>query len=246
MKSQQSDRCKTSCKECIFAVYDGITQTSCTANRLNTYAPDCIIPAYDNEKEFFVIDRFCNLYRNTKWNNGTVDVQKAQNESKISYNIIIKVSSELNNDNVNEICNLIENFDYEKKKITFAIVNEFNIDKDYRGRLFSFVKYKNVTVHEYQSFDSFMHEYLKSSKKSFHLSLTMDNIKDLDAAIAFNNFVNYELKEALIFKYNESYVISNMAYKIEAITSELNNYTKIIENIISKAKKAKVYAEYVE
>lgn len=242
MKSRQLDRCRTSCKDCIFAIYEGNTQTSCAANRLNIFSQECIIPAYDNEKEFFVINRFCNLYRNNQWNDGIVDVEKAHSESKLNYDIIIKVEDNLSDHDVQNICNTIDTLNYERKKLKFAIVNKFNSDKDYRGKLFSFVRYKNVTVHEYCSFDSFMHEYIKNSKTSFHVHL--NSLNDVQSVIAFNNFVNRDLKEALVFKYNESYVISNMAYKIEAITSELNNYSAITENIISKAKEAKVYSEY--
>lgn len=242
MKSQQLDRCRTSCKECTFAIYEGNTQTSCAANRLNIFPEEYIVPAYDNEKEFFVINRFCNLHRSSRWNNGVPDIEKAHNESKINYDIIIKVSNNLSDEDVRNICNMIDTCDYGEKKIKFAIINNFNIDKEYRGKLFSFVKYKNVTVHEYQSFDNFMHEHIKNSKQSFHVYL--NSLDDIQSVFAFNHFVNHDLKEALIFKYNESYVISNMAYKIEAITSELSQYTSIIENIISKAKEARVYAEY--
>jgi hypothetical protein len=249
MKSQQVEKCRTSCKECIFAEYDGITQIGCSANRLSAFSEDLIIPAYDEEKEFFVINRFCNLYRNNKWNNGIADIEKAHNEAKINYNVIIKIESSITNEIVENISNVIENANetYGNKKINFAIINKFNSDKEYRGRLFSFIKYQNCTVHEYQDIDNFLHEYIRDSKKSFHMVVNMDEVEDSISAIyAFNKFVNHELKEALIFKTNNALLISNMAYKIESIISDLRNYKDICNNIISKAQEAKVYIEYDE
>jgi len=56
----------TSCKDCIFAEYEGITQVSCKKNMLDKYTQ--VIEAYDEDKEFFVIfNRKCPNYRPQKW-----------------------------------------------------------------------------------------------------------------------------------------------------------------------------------
>lgn len=56
----------TSCKKCCFAVYKENTQVACKFNRLTAFqkAGASVIEAYDDEKEFFVVEgRVCNLFR---------------------------------------------------------------------------------------------------------------------------------------------------------------------------------------
>ena len=69
MKSKSQDKNKTlttSCKECMFAVYDGITQTGCEMDRLKKFkaCDDAIVSeAMDDDKEFFILNRACNYFR---------------------------------------------------------------------------------------------------------------------------------------------------------------------------------------
>lgn len=57
----------TACKNCVFAEYKGKQQVGCAFNKIEEYkrAGVKIVPVYDDDKEFFVIDnRFCMFYRN--------------------------------------------------------------------------------------------------------------------------------------------------------------------------------------
>ena len=59
----------TSCRNCIAATYDGKTQIGCKWDRLSILEKEGvkIIPAYDDTKEFYVIDGTCYYYRNYEW-----------------------------------------------------------------------------------------------------------------------------------------------------------------------------------
>ena len=60
----------TSCKQCIFAQYNGNTQTGCSLSKLEKYKSlgVNIIEAYDEEKEFYIIeDRICRFLRTKDW-----------------------------------------------------------------------------------------------------------------------------------------------------------------------------------
>ena len=59
----------TSCKECVFAMYVGDTQMDCSLGRLERFGKSgaVVIESYDDDKEFFVIERFCNTYRPEDW-----------------------------------------------------------------------------------------------------------------------------------------------------------------------------------
>ena len=60
----------TPCKNCTFAEYEGITQTGCELGRLDIFRANGvnIIEAYDEEKQFYVIEgRRCMYSRTNQW-----------------------------------------------------------------------------------------------------------------------------------------------------------------------------------
>lgn len=95
----------TSCKDCIFAIYEGITQTGCKTGELDKMRDHGIqiLEAYDNDKEFFVINKTKCLYNRPKeWPlaNGTLEEQVAHILKciRIIYEIIIVA-----NDNIDDL-----------------------------------------------------------------------------------------------------------------------------------------------
>ena len=86
----------TPCNECVFAQYDGKTQTGCDFGRLDKFKKKGIdiIPAYDLNRNFFVVKTFCNAYRGEKWarNYETeeyIDQVKKESIIKLCYIIIV-------------------------------------------------------------------------------------------------------------------------------------------------------------
>lgn len=77
----------TSCKKCHYAIYDGKTQTGCQMNRLDKWREKTnVIEAYDEEKEFYVIqNRNCNAYN--EWN--TLSPEEAREKIKLPYTIML-------------------------------------------------------------------------------------------------------------------------------------------------------------
>lgn len=60
------DKIHTSCKDCIFAEYNGITQIGCQFGLIEKHKD--VIEAYDNEKEFYIINqRICLNKRTQEW-----------------------------------------------------------------------------------------------------------------------------------------------------------------------------------
>lgn len=60
----------TSCKDCVFANYIGKTQTDCKLGRIAKFRQNKvdIIDAEDlEENEFFVVESWCNYYRDENW-----------------------------------------------------------------------------------------------------------------------------------------------------------------------------------
>ena len=55
----------TNCKGCVFAVSDDLGQTGCLANRVNPSSD--FISSRSAESGFFILDRYCSLFRPEKW-----------------------------------------------------------------------------------------------------------------------------------------------------------------------------------
>ncbi len=93
----------TSCKNCTAAVYEktGKTQIQCAFGRLRVLDANGvkITPAYDEEKEFFVLDKICYYYRTQEWSDdhiGEVMLDLVEKENSLIYNAILWENSEIN------------------------------------------------------------------------------------------------------------------------------------------------------
>lgn len=88
---KQINQINTACKNCIFANYQDITQIGCKINELDKLRNNNIeiLDAYDEEKEFYVINaNKCFKYRTSHWNGSSLSLREQQ--KKISKEISIK------------------------------------------------------------------------------------------------------------------------------------------------------------
>lgn len=86
MNDNLGNQLTTSCKECVFAEYEAKTQTGCKTGRLDKYREKGvdIIEAEDlEENEFFVIESWCNHYRDKDWAESK-EVSEDQTENLLS------------------------------------------------------------------------------------------------------------------------------------------------------------------
>ena len=70
MINEQINKIHTPCKNCVFAKYENQTQIGCALNYIDKYKNKnvTILEAYDNEKEFYIINgKKCMGYRENKW-----------------------------------------------------------------------------------------------------------------------------------------------------------------------------------
>ena len=136
MKSEQEEApLQTSCKECVFASYEGWneetlqkTQTACLADRLKHFDGD-IIEAYDNEKEFYVINRVCTCFRPSYWNEGKPDFEKARLEIAPSFGIFLDLSNSSLEDLPRTI-EAIKNINYDKSRIVVTLCH-LHLEQDH-------------------------------------------------------------------------------------------------------------------
>ena len=82
----------SSCKGCCFAQKIGITQIGCELNKLEVFksAGATVEEAEDESEEFYIIDRFCQCYRDSQWaDNFDKPEQQILLETSIPVNFII-------------------------------------------------------------------------------------------------------------------------------------------------------------
>lgn len=245
MKSQQQDKKQTltSCKDCVLAIYNGNTQTSCLANRIDKLEYH---EAYDEEKEFFVIKRFCNYYRNNKevyTKDGSVDIHKIKKESQITLDIIISCNG-INDEYYDYIMDLYYYIlnNYNQQKVSFYLVYSIATKKqvELMKKLQSEIKHSSIILYRD---DSYLHNALIKSNKSYHVLIKKDKRPSINFAFKLNNLINEEMKKIITFVDNSVCVFSNLAYKITSYQKQSNVYKDIVQNIINQTKKTDLHYE---
>jgi len=104
----------TSCKACVFAEYDDMTQVGCSRGMLKKYKDvgANVVEAYDEDREFMVIEnRLCPFYRTKGWIDripeedfdATVERMLAL-ETRLSFHAIVFVEDH----NIESVCSTID------------------------------------------------------------------------------------------------------------------------------------------
>lgn len=126
----------TSCKNCVFAKYENITQTSCELNYIEKFQKNNIqiLEAYDNEKEFYIVNnKKCIGYREDKWFNQYGDEAKSleskiklyHEHNKLNYLAIINLIN-LTYKDLDDILNQLAECEIQPQKIIFIRFRDTN------------------------------------------------------------------------------------------------------------------------
>jgi len=245
MKSLQQGEKQTltSCKDCVLAIYEGKAQTSCLANRIDKINH---IEAYDEEKEFFVMERFCNYYRNNKEvyvQDEVVDIDRIKNESKITFDIIV-LCNHIDYEYFKYILGLYYHLfsNYNKDKFIFHLMYTVanKEQKDLIKKLHQEIQNSYVTFYRD---DLFLHNTISKTNKSYHIVIDKDKKPSVDFASKLNNLVNEEMKKVVTYVDNGIFVIANLAYKITSYQEQSYVYTDIVHKIIDQSKQLELYYE---
>lgn len=160
----------TSCKNCVFAIYDGITQKDCGLRYLSKYREKDIeiLEAYDEQKEFYVINnKKCIGYRENKWfdkfsmQNATMEekIKIFQENNYIDYLMVIDLKNFTN-----------ENFESLKYAITECHIKPKKI---------IFIRYQSNKIFHFDKIKTFF-ECLKTNCKWRIQTMVDDSLKSSD------------------------------------------------------------------
>lgn len=236
---------KTSCKSCIFAVYEGKTQTGCDHGRIEKFGQD-VIEAYDNDSEFYVINRLCNYLRSTNWNDGHKDLDKLKLESAVSFDIFIDVNN-LSLENKEKISKTIKNLHYYSDKVKIFLFHDKKVKKDQRSLILSlFYDLNQPVLSVYDEKNQYLDSIIAKSTSTFHIILKNEHFDYLDETLVFTNqTVNENLTRFLLLQYKDITVISNMACKI-LYHKFYEDFDHQFKEMLTDAKKNQMFIEYQE
>lgn len=246
MKSQQQElSIKTNCKECAFAVYEGKTQTSCEFDRISKFG-EKVIPSYDDEKEFYVIDTLCCYYRDKNKGYTSNDKDKVISQSSIPFDIIIDCN-EVSEYSRSHIVNFLKNYKYYPGKAKILLVHEY----DKKDAVKEHVEYiaRNINTKDQinisicSDMDTFLDEYITKTRNLCHIFVNDASLLSKDILLKINNFINEDLGRFLVINSDNHLCVSNIAYKIQNMKDPSNSYIKTIASVIKESKEHKLYVE---
>jgi len=242
MKSQLQDRkLQTSCKNCTFAIYNELTQTGCSADRIEKFNKSDIIEAYDNEKEFYVINNFCNLYRPLSWNGGSPSLEKAIAESALDFDIMVDCNH-ISESFKDYLIKTIPSISYYQDKLNINLFHDYSASSNIKSMVLDvYSHHKSIKISICSMSDRFLHEFALKSKRNCHLVLSESF--DFTKLIQLNNLVNQDLKKFIVANCDGILIISNMAYKMNYANSQIDDYKSNINNIIETAKNIGMYID---
>lgn len=240
----------TSCKDCVFAIYEDKTQINCALQYIELYKSKNIeiLEAYDNDKEFFIINgKKCMGHRENNWfdqfNMKDADLSEKiakYNETNILNYIIIIDLKNLNLDQLDDICLQISQCKVQPKKVIFIrhIDNEKSFPYDKIENILK--KYEPKYIWRIQTIldDSLTDKNildniaLLNNKVRFMLYITNYNSDIKNVVEVTDNKVHQKLEQFNVIsnKDKNCMIFSTIVYRFENfhgkdLLQDMNNYT---------------------
>jgi endogenous inhibitor of DNA gyrase (YacG/DUF329 family) len=235
MKSKLQDpQIKTNCKTCQCAIYENKTQKGCSFKRIQKFG-DNVIEAYDDEKEFYIIKRFCNYFRNQNWNNGVLDLEKIKHESSVSFDIIIDCSNLDTDIDTESVIQILSDMNYYANKVNITLLHLISCDKNIRKNIFKVFCSQKCQIVETIDLNEYLHSFAISSKSTYHIMVDISNKSELLKLYKLNDVINDDIKQAIVFNINTARAISNIVYRIESFSNEQYDYKVNVSSIVKKS-----------
>jgi len=248
-KPQEADKhLTTSCKDCIFAEYEDDSQTGCAAGRLDLFRQEgTVIEAYDDEKEFYVIDRFCTYLRTKGWNEGYATPQAAREEVKPRVFIVVYLDNATPQSLDNTLQSILR-LDCNRSHLFVAAsqprLGTTKEERHLSTHFFSMLKDEGINGRVMINIASQMREYDLFRGAGGCTHITTINIGDSippDALSKIDTELNEKNKRIVLFDYKKVTFLMYSVYLTRY--AEYFNYTKFESAIRKEAKKAGLYME---
>jgi hypothetical protein len=231
-----NSKIKTSCKNCAFAVYDGKTQTNCLHKRIEKFGEE-LVEAYDDDAEFYVINRFCNYYRNKAWGYSASDIQKTESESAINISLLFDCDKLFKFES-HDIIKFINDIQYYSNKINITLFHETHRDTGIKCFVSNIAREinKKTNISVCYNKNDFLNEQAIKHRSCFHSVINSLNMPSTNFAQKINNVINVDLKKAFTFEDTEVLFINNDVYKVLSRMDESKDYEDNVSRLVGHSK----------
>lgn len=264
MKSQQQEKkYQTNCQDCLCAEYEGKTQTGCALNRIEIFKDRGeVSEVYDAEnREFYIIDRICNGYRDPNWNGGKLDKDLILSDISVHFGILVDTENirhtfeekgvfieKTNKDTIENFVEKIKSCKYDLSKISIALSNRvgsknFGAVAELFNQLIN-IPVKCITInHNEEKISGFYRNVLKGSfSNNFQFYTVTDlNLFDLDLLNKVNDKITIDLDKFSVAESKSNQFILKDAFKFHLNT--FLDYDLILENFITVSKQSNYFRE---
>jgi len=204
----------TTCKNCVFAKYEDITQIDCHLDYISLYKTKNIeiLEAYDDDKEFYIINnKKCIGYRENSWfekkqlNHLSIEekINKYKESNYLHYLLVIDLKKITDND-VKELTTILHNLTIKPSKIIFIRYQQddkklpYNLIKEIIENAGLKCKWRVQTMLFDKKYEDILHEVVNLNKKyRFILSTTSIN-NDINNIVNHANSIVYEEMDRFI------------------------------------------------
>lgn len=241
----------TACKKCVFADYKNNSQVGCSIGYLEKYRNinATILEAYDEEKEFYIInDKKCLCYRENSWfnqynmQNSTIEekIVKVKESNHLHYLLVINLYNFKYND-LTKIAQDIANLSVKPQKIIFV---RYANNKDFEFKVLNdLLKQSNLNcswriqsmIDDSLDYGQILHN-IVSMNKGYRFILSVKNpTSDMNNIISYaDNRVYGELGSlhATSNKDKSAILFSAPSYRFSLLIEGKNILEDDIEHII--------------
>jgi len=234
MKSKQPDNLyQTACKDCLFAVYDGNTQTDCSMGRIEKWREkDAVIEAYDNDKEFFVINGVCNTVRQGNWNGGVADTELVRKEVVPTFEVFI-VADHLSKDTVDEILKLHD----EATTCHWTVLASFDLPAEVKHSIVSpLAKGLKADIVECADAPFTIGTLSLKSRRSFTVVLDHLSLVSSELFTRVDTLLNDDMDKFVVYNLNGTEAVSNLALHVMHHKLETYNFNHLCDAVRDYAK----------
>lgn len=243
----------TSCKNCVFALYQKDTQIDCKLYRLDQFKKNHaeVLEAYDKDKEFFIVNnRKCAAYRDKLWKESLdTDVEIVDiiiKELEITCDILIYADKDTQ---LEDFKNTIQSISESTLKPNFVnIVNNYiDIEEIILNRYYMILqkylkgicKYKLTNILEEDiPYERAVDICLKQFDDNDMWFLTMHSGRKLPKKLlsSINYAINIDLKEIVLILPNKDndFLFSQIEFYRNLCGNKFGHFTKLAQKHIEK------------
>jgi hypothetical protein len=231
----------TSCKNCVFAVYEQKTQTGCAIKYLDKYKEKTeVLEAYDNDKEFYVInDKKCLAYREAKFFKN-LDMEESSIQDKIKqvldsnyidYALLVDLKYFTEGD-LENLVEQINSMSYKPKKIIF--IRYQNDQKSWHGyeaiktklnKINQGVAWRIQTMVNDDSYYEILHNVVSVNKKHRFFYCIEKPVEKINSIVdKANSIVYQDLDTFFVIANSEktALLFSGGLYRYSAVVNKIN------------------------